>query len=234
MIKSFLILISFSIFAFSSQQILLVVAKNVTSPTAKLQCFENGIQIFDTIDVNIGKNGLGIGLGKIKIQNHNIDLKKEGDKKAPIGIFKLSSVFGYEKNKQLHMPYIYTSKDLICVDDSKSRYYNQIIHMPKNKPNSFELMKREDNQYKIGIVVEHNKDALEQRGSCIFIHLQKHKDTPTVGCTSMNYKNLNKIIHWLDKSKNPILIQIPRAMSQDILQLYPELKNSKLLNKNLN
>jgi len=39
MIKSFLILVSFSIFAFSSQQIILVVAQDFNLPKAKLQYF---------------------------------------------------------------------------------------------------------------------------------------------------------------------------------------------------
>ena len=230
MIKSFLILISFSIFAFSSQQIILVVAQDFNSSKAKLQCFEDGKKVFNTIDVNLGKNGLSWGLGQVPIaQKYEKSIKQEGDKKAPIGIFKLSSVFGYEKNQNLNMPYIYTSKDLICVDDSNNRDYNKIIHMPSNKPSSFEFMKRDDDQYKLGIVVEHNKQAIKQRGSCIFMHLQKEKDAPTAGCTSMSYNDLKKIVFWLDKSKNPILVQIPKSLANKIIKLYPELKSSRLL-----
>ncbi len=232
MIKSFLILTSFSIFAFSSQQIILVVSQDFNSSQAKLECFEGSKKVFNTIDVNIGKNGLGWGLGEITLKKNKTEpTKQEGDKKAPAGIFKLPYVFGYAKKQTLHMPYIYSSKDLICVDDSKNRYYNQIIHMPKDKPKSFEFMKREDKQYELGIVVEHNKKGLIQSGSCIFIHVQREKNTPTVGCTSMRYSDLKKMIFWLDRAKNPILIQIPKSSSNEILKLYPELKSSKLLKR---
>ena len=230
MIKSFLILVSLSIFLHSSQQIVLVVADNFNTSKAKLECFEDGVKVFDTIEVNIGKKGLGWGIGEIKLtQNSQHPIKHEGDKKAPAGVFKLTSLFGYAKSNTSAMFYQHTSKNLICVDDSNSKEYNKIIQMPKNKPKSFEFMKREDSQYKLGIVVQHNKNGIKQRGSCIFIHVQKAKNAGTAGCTSMKISDLKEIVSWLDIKKNPILIQIPKSSQKEILKLYPELKNSKNL-----
>ena len=230
MIKSFLILISFSIFLHSSQQIVLVVSDNFDSSKAKLECFEDSKIIFNNIDVNIGKKGLGFGLGEIALhQDLNKPIKQEGDKKAPIGVFKLSSIFGYSKQNNFHMPYLYANKDLICVDDSHSKHYNKIIHMPKVKPKSFEYMKRNDLQYEIGVVVGHNKEAISKKGSCIFLHVQKSENAGTAGCTSMKLQDLKKIISWLDIEKNPILIQIPKSSVNEISKLYPELKNSEIL-----
>ena len=121
------------------------------------------------------------------------------------------------------MPYLYV-ENLICVDDSKHKNYNQIINMPKQKPDSFEYMEREDNQYELGIVVEHNKQQVKQRGSCIFLHVEKYSGAWTAGCTSMTLKNMKKIINWLDKSKNPILIQVPKNKLYEIRKLYPNLE----------
>jgi hypothetical protein len=45
----------------------------------------------------------------------------------------------------------------------------------------------------------------------------------------MKFDDLKKIANWLDINKNPILIQISKSSSTEILQLYPELKSSKLL-----
>ena len=229
MIKSFLILINLQILLFSSQQIILVVSDNFTSNNASLECYEGTLKMFDTINVNIGKNGLAWGLGETLLtQNFNEPLKYEGDKKAPIGIFKLSSLYGYKQKHNYKMPYLYTSKNLICVDDSNSNFYNHIIESKGNEK-SFEYMKRKDHQYELGIVVEHNKNAIKKRGSCIFLHVKKSKNASTAGCTSMKLQELKKIASWLDKDKNPILIQIPKSSSKEILKLYPELKNSKLL-----
>ncbi len=237
MIKSFLILLSFSIFLHSSQQIVLVVADNFNTSQAKLECFEDEIKVFNTIDVNIGKKGLGWGLGEINLSQKKQDpIKYEGDKKAPSGVFKLTSTFGYSKSNNTKIIHEYiaprsklASKNLICVDDSNSNSYNTIIKMPTPLPKSFEFMRRDDIKYELGIVVQHNFDAIKQRGSCIFIHVQIAPNTGTPGCTSMKLDNLKKIVHWLDKDKNPILIQIPKSSQKEILKLYPQLRDSKLL-----
>jgi len=228
MIKSFLIQIIFPIFLFSSQQIILVVGDDFNSSAASLECFEDSSLIYST-RVNLGTNGLGWGLGEKKLQQKESDpLKHEGDKRAPAGIFKLETLFGYEKDANYKLPYLHTSDDLICVDDSQSPFYNKII-TKKGDEKSFEYMKRKDNQYKYGVTVAHNRDAIALRGSCIFLHIEKERNHTTAGCTSMKEKDLKFIINWLDEKKNPILIQIPKTSSKEILQLYPMLKASKLL-----
>jgi len=228
MIKSFLILISSSILLFSSQQIILVVAHGFDSNRAELEFFEDANKLFST-SVNIGRNGLAWGIGeKNLIQEKNDPIKYEGDGKAPAGIFKLTDEFGSRYASYSNLPYLHTSKNLICVDDSNSYFYNQLIINNKNEK-SFEYMKRDDEQYQLGIVVQHNKYAQEKRGSCIFLHVEKEAHASTAGCTSMPLSNLKTIITLLDKDKNPLLIQIPNSSSKEILQLYPQLKSSTLL-----
>jgi len=224
MVKAFLILISIQIFLYSGEQIILVVSNSLNSQKAILSSFEDGKKVFEPFEVNIGKNGLGWGIGNIKLAHESSQaIKHEGDKKAPVGIFSLESIFGYKKDLNLKMPYLHATKELICVDDSNSNYYNQIINIEKEKPNSFEYMKRDDNQYELGVVVAHNKNQIKKRGSCIFLHVQKSEDAPTAGCTSMSLQNITKIVNWLDRSKKPILIQIPKSELNQILKLYPEL-----------
>jgi L,D-peptidoglycan transpeptidase YkuD (ErfK/YbiS/YcfS/YnhG family) len=94
---------------------------------------------------------------------------------------------------------------------------------------SFEYMKREDDQYYYGIVVAHNKEAKKGRGSCIFIHVEKEHGAGSAGCTTMKRGDLEKILKLLKRDKNPILIQIPSRSSKEILNRYPQLKNSHLL-----
>ena len=225
MVKTFLILIILQIFLYANEQIILVISDDLNDNKATLSCFEDGKKVFKDFDVNLGKNGLGWGLGILNLkQDKNDALKYEGDKKAPIGIFKLTEVFGYEKQDNLHMPYLHVDKNTICVDESNHKSYNQIIKMPKNKPKSFEYMKRDDHQYELGIVVEHNKNQEKRRGSCIFLHVEKFKGAGTAGCTSMSLEHITKIIYWLDKSKNPILIQISKKELPQIKKLYPNLE----------
>ncbi len=229
MIKSILIITSFSILLFSSQQIVLVVADDFNASKARLECYEDSKKIFDAIDVNIGKNGLGWGLGEIKLtQKGHEPHKYEGDKKAPIGVFKLTDVFGYKYSSNYNLPYLHTSQDLICVDDSDSNFYNHVIERNGDEK-SFEWMRRKDSQYELGIVVAHNQEGKSKRGSCIFLHVKKSQDAPTAGCTSMSLEEISKIVNWLDRNKNPLLIQIPKSSSKEILKLYPELSESELL-----
>jgi L,D-peptidoglycan transpeptidase YkuD (ErfK/YbiS/YcfS/YnhG family) len=228
MIKSFLILIISPIFLCASQQIILVVADDFNTSRAKLELIEGKTSFFQT-EVNLGKNGLGWGLGEVKLQQKKSEpLKYEGDNKAPAGVFKLTNIFGYDYKSNYKLPYLHTSQNLICVDDSESNFYNQIIEQNGDEK-SFEYMKRHDYQYKYGVTVLHNKNAQKQRGSCIFLHIEKAPHSGTAGCTSMREKDLLKIINWLDKKKNPILIQIPKSSLNEIYTYFLELKKRKKL-----
>ncbi|MDD2790122.1 MAG: L,D-transpeptidase family protein [Sulfurimonas sp.] len=229
MIKTFLILLSFEIYLFASQQIILVVADDFQTPKANLLSYEDGKKVFDTVAVNIGRNGLAWGLGEVELtKKRDEPLKYEGDGKSPAGIFKLTDIYGYKKESNFKMPYLYASEKLICVDESDSLFYNHLIQMNGDEK-SFEYMKRKDGQYELGIVVAHNKNAVTNRGSCIFLHIKKSEEASTAGCSAMRLDEIQKISSWLDKSKNPILIQIPKSSSKEIIKLYPELKESELL-----
>jgi len=224
MIKTFLILVILQNFLYSSQQIIVVVSDDFSTSKAKLTCYENNKKVLPPIEVNIGKNGLGWGLGEYQLtQKEHQPIKKEGDKKAPAGIFKLTSTFGYTEKQNLKLKYLHLSQNTICVDDSDSKHYNKIIQMPRSKPNSFEQMRRDDSQYELGVFVQHNFSQVKQAGSCIFLHVEKSKDAPTAGCTSMSLDEMEKIVDWLDGSKNPILIQIPKSSLKEIRQLFPNL-----------
>ena len=228
MIKSFLILISFTISLICSQQVVLVVADDFNTSKAGLELIEDNKVIYSTT-VNLGTNGLGWGIGEdvFTIKEHE-PLKYEGDKKAPAGVFKLTDIFGYYFSEKYKLPYLHASEELICVDDSDSYFYNHIIQKNGDEK-SFEYMKRQDTQYKYGVVVKHNAKAKARRGSCIFLHIQKDINASTAGCTSMSESDMKKIIKWLDKAKNPLLIQIPKSSSRELLNIYPQLINSKLL-----
>ncbi len=194
-----------------ARQILLVVAEDFNSTTGKLSCIEDGKVVCKEIDVVLGKNGLGWGKGAMQIPHSDDEpVKKEGDGKAPAGIFALTYIFGYDKApKWLNMPYLHATKELKCIDDTTSPLYNKIIYDAK-RAKSFERMRREDGLYRLGIVVGHNLEREKGAGSCIFLHIWRAKASPTVGCTAMSYENIKQLSSWLDISKNPLLIQIPR------------------------
>jgi len=228
MIKSILIFLSFTPLLFSAQQIVLIVAPDFNATHASLEFFEDKKLLFST-KVNLGTNGLAWGVGETTLPQKAKDPRKqEGDKKAPAGIFKLTEIFGYASKSTSNLPYLFADKELICVDESDSAFYNQIIIKNGNEK-SFEYMKRGDDQYLLGVVVGHNREGIKGGGSCIFLHIEKEPNATTAGCSAMRKEDLEKLISLLRREKNPILIQIPLSSSEDILKRYPQLKNSNLL-----
>ena len=218
--------ISFDLLS-ASEQIILILSKDFNTSSAQLTPYERDGRSFvstgETFDVVIGRNGLAWGIGEAGFTPKKVEpIKEEGDGRAPAGIFKLSSAFGYAPSTASKMPYIQANKTLICVDDTHSHYYNQILDKDKSDdPKSFEWMRRDDKLYKLGLVVQHNVQGVKGAGSCIFFHIQRASNSPTAGCSAMSEKNLAKILMWLDPLKNPRVVQIPQSYCLEATKLFP-------------
>jgi D-alanyl-D-alanine dipeptidase len=139
--------------------------------------------------------------------------KREGDGRAPAGIYAVGSAFGFAPAADLRVPYRQLRDTTECVDDSASRYYNQLIDrdsVPHVDWSSSEKM-RSIEQYRWGIVVNYNTPPEPRHGSCIFLHIWSGPSSTTAGCTAMNQADLETLLHWLDPAANPRLVQYPRA-----------------------
>jgi len=141
-------------------------------------------------------------------------IKKEGDGKAPAGLFRLGNGFGYAPTAfKISFPYaIYQTTDH-CVDDSNSMWYNQIVDSTKVKRDykSFEHMRLKNNLYKYGITIKHNPNSIAQAGSCIFMHIRSENKKGTAGCTAMSEDNMVTLLKWLKEEKKPLLLQLPQS-----------------------
>lgn len=172
-----------------------------------------------SVTVVVGKNGLGWGSGVVPLDARGIrdasdPVKKEGDGKAPAGVFSLSRAFGYAPQEQpgSKMPYVPLTPQVECVDDPNSRFYNRVVDRDTVAPdwNSSEHMLRSDELYRWGIVVDHNSDpARPGAGSCIFLHIWRGPGQGTVGCTAMPQEQIESLLAWLDPSREPLLVQLP-------------------------
>lgn len=204
----------------NSAQIVLVVTPDGNATEGQLSRFEkneNGewSKVGKGHPVTVGRNGLAWGRGLTDPGKGG--MKKEGDGKAPAGIFRITKIFGYEPPLDLSfkMPFLPASETLECVDDSGSVFYNQLIDSLKHRNQrdwkSSERMRRPDHQYRWGAVVEHNGASVPQGGSCIFLHIWKEVGRPTSGCTAMSEEDLLKTLFWLDRTKGPVLVQLTQA-----------------------
>ncbi len=140
--------------------------------------------------------------------------KREGDNKAPAGLFKISFAFGYSaQSPETRMLYLPISATTVCVDDPRSRYYNRMLDASTiRQPDwrSAEKMKLRDDRYKWGVFVMHNTPPQPGAGSCIFLHVWKDAATATSGCTAMPEAMMLALIKWLDPARQPVLVQLPR------------------------
>jgi len=211
---------------FGSRQVLLVTSESWDATTGQVQLFERDslssawMPVGKTIPVSLGRTGMAWGIGLHTTPRGAAPDKREGDGKAPAGIFSISSAFGYSDNSAAQaFPYIKIASGLECVDDPLSSKYNRILDAsthPKDW-NSSETMLRPDGLYAAGAVVEHNGDPVSPgMGSCIFLHIWRGPDKPTAGCTAMEEGALRSLLSRLDSLRKPLLVQLPRAEYQKL------------------
>ena len=184
-----------------SGQLVLVTTESWDATTGTLQRFErvdgNWEGVSDPVPVVVGRSGLGWGTGLHSAQA-NGPVKQEGDGRAPAGAFSLTGTFGYAEYESTGLPYLQATADVECVDDSASRYYNQVLDRSAVEVdwNSHEEMLRQDELYRLGLMVAHNEAAIAGNGSCIFLHIWRDADATTAGCTAMPASAIEQIAAW--------------------------------------
>jgi len=176
-----------------------------------------------SIPVVLGKNGLAWADSSYLMLEKTPE-KKEGDHKAPAGVFGLGKTFGFSNELLNKSEYVPLTTGIRCVDDSNSKYYNQIVDIQSSKIQkdwqSVENMP-EVEIYKYGIEVLYNTDPTKpNKGSCIFMHMWKSPETGTEGCTAMAEDNIKDIQESLDANKNPVLVQLPQNIYNQVQQAW--------------
>jgi L,D-peptidoglycan transpeptidase YkuD (ErfK/YbiS/YcfS/YnhG family) len=167
----------------------------------------------------VGRSGFGWGLGL-----HALGVgprKREGDGRSPAGVFVLGEAFGYAPKAPPGVRVAYRSAGArdYFVDDAASADYNRWRRIPESEPNeprkrwqSFERMRRDDDVYELGAVVQHNPRAVPNAGSAIFLHCWSEPGAPTSGCTAVARADLLSLLEWLDPDAAPVVVQGPAAV----------------------
>ena len=200
----------------ASGQLIVVTSRNWDDIQGTAQRYERDAKTFrkvgDAFPVVVGKNGMGWGKGLGSVEAVEGPVKREGDGKAPAGIFKLGTAFGYDTSADTRLPYLALTPTTECVDDSQSSRYNELVDgaaITKDW-NSSERMRNEEG-YRKGIFIEHNSPATAASGSCIFFHVWRAPTSPTAGCTAMDQADIAALLKWLDPRESPLLVQMPEA-----------------------
>jgi len=174
-------------------------------------------QVGATAPVTVGRGGSGWGLGLHPAQEAG-PAKREGDGRAPAGVFAIGTAFGYVPSAATALPYAPMDAGDYCIDVPASPLYNRIVDTAEvgaaAVEGSTEPMRRDlhadgDQRYRLGFVVEHNGQAVPQAGSCIFAHLWKTPGTPTAGCTAMAPETMERLLDWLAPEAAPVFVLLP-------------------------
>lgn len=206
----------------SARQLMLVVAEDWQYTMATLQRYERPSAedewrpVGQPVTVNLGRKGMAWGRGLHGLALGAGPVKREGDGRAPAGLFALGEAFAYEPGEVagLRLPLLRADKDLYCVDDSASPLYNSFVRLGPGEAkgwSSAEDMLRPDGQYRLGVFVKHNTEPMTPGGgSCIFMHIWLGRGVASSGCTNMDGADMLALLRWLDASKSPLLAQLPR------------------------
>jgi D-alanyl-D-alanine dipeptidase len=199
-----------------TRQLVLVTTGGWDDPAGTLTRWERGPgqpwrRVGEPVAVLVGGGGLAWGRGLHA--NGDGPVKREGDRRAPAGVFTLGTAFGYAARADdgVRWPYRPLEESSVCVDDPQAAAYNRIVEGP-GPWRSAERMRRAGQAYRWGVVIEHNVPALPGAGSCTFVHGFGRKHLPTAGCTALPEGDLRALIAWLRPAAHPVLVQAPGAV----------------------
>ena len=210
-----------------ARQLIVVVTPDWNTVDGRLVRFERTTpgaewrRVGDAIPIVVGKTGLAWGLGVVSNKSIGIGtadpIKREGDGRAPAGVFSLGTAFGVAPRALpgSKTPYVRLTPTVECVDDTKSKYYNRIVDRASVVPDwdSSEKMLSVGDPYRWGLFVDHNVSAdgtsKPGSGSCIFLHIWRGPGHGTVGCTAMDQSELERLLAWVDPARKPLLVQLP-------------------------
>jgi L,D-peptidoglycan transpeptidase YkuD (ErfK/YbiS/YcfS/YnhG family) len=206
----------------SSTQCVVGVAGDWKDSHARLQCYQKRGNIWkpvgSAIPARLGRHGLAWGLG-IHPVPASATLKREGDGKAPAGIFFLGGAWGYAREITRHadLPYrTVTARDL-WIEDPKHPHYNShllLSHEPTTPWEKKQQMRQNDPAHALKLFIAHNAapHARPGMGSSIFFHRWRAEGSqPSAGCTTMSLTHLQSLIAAIDPTQQPLYILLPRA-----------------------
>lgn len=203
-----------------STQLVVVTTADWDASRGTLQAFEREGDQWRAVSapapVVIGRAGSAWGSGLHPAQDGLA--KREGDGRAPAGVFAIGSAFGYAPGVSTALPYHAMRASDYCIDVSQSPLYNRIVDSDQvgaaavagsTEPMRRDLHANGDQRYKLGFVVQHNAVGVADAGSCIFAHLWKAADEATAGCTAMDEATMRSLLAWLRPQRQPVFVLLP-------------------------
>lgn len=206
-----------------ANQLVLVTTADWDATTGELRRFERDgtgwHEVGEAAPISVGRTGTAWGIG-LNAARSDGPVKREGDGKAPAGVFAIGTAFGYAGEANTGLGYKGMGSNDWCIDVPDSGFYNQIVDRSVAKGKglglSTEPMRRDlhengDQRYRQGFVIRHNTGNTPYAGSCIFAHLWGSPGQATAGCTAMAPETMQPLLAWLDRSRKPVFVLLPKA-----------------------
>lgn len=211
----------------SSTQCIVGTAKDWNSSNVTLQLYQrsgNGPwkPVGSSWSGRLGRSGLVWGKGLSPVPA-GATTKKEGDWRAPAGVFSLGGAWGRDASirKNAKLPYRQvTSRDLWVEDPSSPNYNRNVIlnHEPATAWEKKQQMKQaDDDAHALKLFIAHNAPprAEPNAGSSIFFHIWRGGGSkPSAGCTTMPEDKLRWLVANIDPARKPVYVLLPQAEYQ--------------------
>jgi len=223
-----------------ARQLVLVTTADWDSTGGELRRFDRDgsgwREVGTSQPIAVGRTGLAWGLG-LSAPRSDGPVKREGDGKAPAGAFAIGPAFGYAGTARTGLDYQAMTTNDWCIDVPDSAHYNRIVDRSvvtapgvekSTEPMRLDIHgKNGDQRYRQGFVIQHNAAAAPSAGSCIFAHLWGSPGQATAGCTAMAPELMQPLLAWLDRSRKPVFVQLPRAQYAQLRGAWnlPEINN---------
>lgn len=207
-------------------QMIVVTADNWDAARGTLRTFERAGDAWVLHDgpmaVTLGVHGVAWGTGLHRATGEG-PVKQEGDGRSPAGVFAIGQAFGYAEKADTALPYRGLTASDYCVDVTDSPYYNRLVSTDDvgadavkgaTEPMRRDIHFRGDQAYRLGFVIENNPQRRRGAGSCIFAHEWKSPTSSTAGCTAMSDGAMKQLLAWLDPTRHPVFVLLPRQVYQ--------------------
>lgn len=205
-----------------SKQLLVVTTKNWNAVNGQMQRYERKNKrhswkaVGAPIPIVVGKNGLAWNPALKQEEKLKGPTKREGDLRAPAGVFAVGPAFGFAPGyiKNIKLPYTQLIGTSVCVDDPNSKFYNQLLNTDKIHHPDWRRSEqmRQMPEYLWGINIAYNTpQPVVGNGSCVFMHIWKQPSggMGTEGCVAMAEPNVEELLTWLTPAKKPLIVMMP-------------------------
>jgi L,D-peptidoglycan transpeptidase YkuD (ErfK/YbiS/YcfS/YnhG family) len=211
----------------SATRLLVVLATDMSVRTAKAQRFERSLstaewrKIGPAKPVVLGRGGLGWAWNQTDLARQGEPTKREGDGRTPAGVFRIGSAFGFSSSG-VGKDYLPLKRDgSFCVDDIRSTHYNEIVPKAAVGAGVTGETMSAISLYRRGLRVNFPTNREKQGGSCIFIHVWRKPDSPTLGCVALRESDVTELQTWATEA--PALIAIlPQSAFDRLHRCVPE------------